>query len=279
MGMIPAASPLPYSASSLSIPISPPAMEQLEISKHLSASGVIVMDMESGQSIYKKQAEVRRPMASLTKLMTAIIISEQHDMDEIVVIPNWANSIEGNRIYLPEGDRMRVGDLLSGLLIASGNDVANILAVYHSGSVDFFVEEMNSRAQTLGLKSTSFANPSGLDDPVQWSTPQDMAWLVMYALGKQEISSRMKRRSQTVWTIEGKPISLVHTHVMMHGDNAIIAGKTGTTIGAGQCLISVVEEESKSYLVVMLHSLDRYGDMKEILNIILPDKTVVADVS
>ena len=279
MGMVPAVAPLPQPASSLQISVAPPVTKPVSIAQRLSASGVLILDYKSGQKLYAKQEEVRRPMASLTKLMTALIITENHDMDEVVTIPKWAENVEGNVAYLPAGERFTVRDLLSALLIASANDAARVLATYHAGSVEAFAEEMNERAEALGLKSTSFANASGLDHPMQYTTPRDMAWLASFALHKQEIASRMHARGMRVWSLEGNPLYLSHTHALLHSENPVVAGKTGTTTAAGQCLISLVEYNGQSYVVVLLNSLQRYSDMNTILETIAPDTSLVADVS
>lgn len=279
MGMVPASVPIQEPVSSLQISIAPPSSTFVEVAERLSASGVIVLDVQSGERLFAKQPDVRRPMASLTKLMTAIIIAENHDLDEIVTIPDWAKNVEGNVAYLPPGERFRVGDLLSAMLIASANDAARVLAVFHAGSEAAFAEQMNERARTLGLHSTSFANASGLDHPNQYSTPKDMAWLAAYALRNDAISERMHRKGQRIWSLEGNVLALSHTHMLLHSDSAVTAGKTGTTNAAGQCLISLVEDHNKSYIVVLLNSLHRYNDMQTILTHLVPTTPVVADNS
>lgn len=279
MGMVPAASLLHEPVSSLQIPIAPPSEIALHIGQRLSASGVLVLDANSGEALFAKQSEVRRPMASLTKLMTAILIVENHDIDEIVTIPAWANQVEGNVAYLPPGERFRVGDLLSALLIASANDAARVLAVYHAGSEADFAVQMNERAAELGLQSTSFANASGLDHPNQYSTPKDMAWLTTYALRQEPIAMRMHKRGLRIWSLEGNILQLYHTHSLLHANSAVMAGKTGTTTAAGQCLISLVEKGNKSYIVVLMNSLHRYTDMQTILDTLVPATPIVAELS
>ncbi|MBT3292636.1 D-alanyl-D-alanine carboxypeptidase [Candidatus Peregrinibacteria bacterium] len=261
------------------ISISEPSMEKIIIEDRLSASGVIIMDLNSGQNLYEKQAVVRRPMASLTKLMTALLIVENHDMDEIVTIPDWATEIDGNVASLKPGNKFRVGDLLSALLISSANDAAQVLAAFHAGSVSDFVDQMNERAIQLGLKETSFANPSGLDHPRQWSTPRDIAWLSGFAIQKEPISDLMHIKWKRIKSQEGTVIPLSHTHAMLHTTSPVVAGKTGTTNAAGQCLVSVVENEGHSYIVVILNSRNRYADMKTILKLLVPEEEVIAGVS
>ena len=245
--------------------VAPPA-HTLTLSTALSASGILVMDAESGQPVYAKQAAVRRPMASITKLMTALLIVENHELDEVVTISKEAAKAIGNIAYLPEGEHFTVEDLLSAILIASANDAAIALAEHHSGSVDAFVLEMNERAQQLGLKDTSYADPIGLDHATQFSTPRDIAWLTKFVLGKEEIAKRMQMRGERMWSLEGTEISLSHTHALLHTSSEIIAGKTGTTDMARQCLVSIFEEDGRNYIAVLLYSIERYQDMKTIMN-------------
>ncbi len=247
------------------IPVAPPA-GQVEVLQHLSASGVVIIDLGSGQQVFGRQATVRRPMASLTKLMTALIIVEQHDMLEQVQVPAAAAKTAGSTADLPVGEHFSVGELLSAMLIGSANDAAVTLALYHSGTQEAFVDAMNERAHALGLTSTQFANASGLDDDKQWSTPQDLAWLTSFIVQQSEIRSRMGKTAARITSTEGTELSILHTHqLVLNDDPRILGGKTGTTDAAEECLISVVEEGNREYIVVLLHSLQRYADMLRIL--------------
>jgi len=269
MGMVPVAG---FSGAvapkQFSMDIAAPAQE-LALNSRLSASGVLIIDLTSGQRLYGHDSGVRRPMASLTKIMTAVIIAENHSMDEWVKIPSGMSQVPGNKANLPEGAYFTVGDLLSSMLVGSNNDVATTLAMYHSGSVSEFVKEMNRRAVGLGLTNTSYANPSGLDDPNQYSTPEDIAWLTMFALRYPEVNKRMSSRGSKIVSKDGQSFFATHTHALMHSEVGVIAGKTGTTDAAGQCLVTVVEENGRKYVVVLFGSLQRYVDMYAILNVLI----------
>ncbi len=244
------------------------------ISDALSASGAVVMDLDSGQIIFERRSAESRPMASLTKLMTALIIVEHHSLSEVVTIPqNIADISFGETEHLPAGERFTVGDLLSAMLISSSNDAAVTLARYHSGTVSAFAVEMNSRAKSLGLKNTSYANPVGLDAPQQDSTPLDLAWLAVYVMRNKEISERMAISDMQIRSLSGKTVALSHTHALLHEDSFVIAGKTGTTDAAGQCLLSIISENGRRYVVVLLHSRDRYSDMRRMLKFLFPPVT------
>jgi D-alanyl-D-alanine carboxypeptidase (penicillin-binding protein 5/6) len=243
------------------------------IDRAVGASGAVVLDLDSGQTMFARSVAAPRPMASLTKLMTALIIAENHAMDEKVVVPRAAADVGGNEAHLPHGETFTVGDLLSATLVTSANDAATTLALYHAGSQDAFVEAMNIRARELGLQHTAYANPTGLDAPGQQSSPQDLAWLTMFVLRNPEISKRMGVRGTSITSAEGTKLYLTHTHALLHADTGVVAGKTGTTDGAGQCLLSIVRVGARRLLVVLLHSADRYRDMRTMLDILNPSPT------
>lgn len=247
------------------VAIAPPSVA-FTMNEEISAEGVVIYDVESGQKVFAKESRTQRPMASLTKLMTALLIVENHDLDTVVTIPKAVTDVSGAKAYLPPGTRFTVGDLLSALLINSANDAALTLAEFHSGSVSAFVSEMNERALQLGMTATSFRNPAGLDHPAHWSTPQDIAWLSMFTLQYPEIESRLARAGQRISNLEGDTLQLYHTHALLHEVGPVMAGKTGTTNDAGQCLMSIVEIGEKKFVVVLLHSLERYKDMSTIIS-------------
>lgn len=253
--------------------VAPPALawegDVPDFARRLSASGIIITDLESGQTVFQKNASLEMPMASLTKLMTALVIVENHSLDELVRIPDDIEDVEGNAVHLPAGDTFTVGDLLSALLIKSSNDAAVTLARYHSGSEKEFANVMNERAKVLGLQDTHYDNASGLDSRRQESTPRDIALLGTFVMRIPAIAQRMSTPSDTITSLEGHSMSLMHTNNLIHGANSsVIAGKTGTTDGAGQCLLSIVEEKNRKYVVVLLRSANRYGDMSRILPVL-----------
>ena len=255
-----------------SITVAPPLVWEgsgavLNLMRRLSASGVLIIDADSGQVLAGKAMDQPRPMASLTKLMTALLIVEHHALDERVTIPEDIDRVQGNVVHLPPHDQFTVGDLLSAALIPSANDAAVALARYHSGTVEAFVEAMNARAQSLGLTGTHYMNPTGLDAEGQQSTPHDLAWLTMYLMRYPEISKRMGIRGTQIQGLQSKKvIFMTHTHALLHAATPVIAGKTGTTDAAGQCLLSVMQYGGHRSIVVLLRSSDRYADMKVILD-------------
>jgi D-alanyl-D-alanine carboxypeptidase (penicillin-binding protein 5/6) len=276
LGMLPvwgiAHSPVPVAPP---MAVSPPSVPALQASllaarpvlEALSASGVLVMDMESGQRLFSRDVDVPRPMASLTKQMTALLVVEREggSLDRWITVPQSVRSIDGTVASLIPGEQYTVGDLLGVMLVGSANDAATTLAENYSGSTEEFVDVMNRRAQELGLRDTHFANPAGLDAPGQQSTPQDLAWLAMFAMRYPQIRDRMGMRSIEIHSSNGRTIGMQHTHMLLHQDADILAGKTGTTGRAGQCLLSLVSAHGRRYMVVLLGSDERYRDMQIIL--------------
>lgn len=270
MGMVPvwglqADSPMQAARLRVAPPVSSPVSQaQVSSLRSLSASGVLIVDLDSGQTVYESRASVPRPMASLTKLMTALLIVEHHDLDEWVTVPKSVETVEGSKANLKAGDRFQVGDLLTAMLVKSANDAAHVLALYHSGTMDEFVAEMNARTRVLGLKGTTYENATGLDETAQRSTPRDLVWLTMYVLREPEIANRMAIRRATIVSQSGSVVDLTHTHTLMLNTPGILAGKTGTTDAAGECLLSVLQVGDRRLAVILLNSSDRYADMRTV---------------
>jgi serine-type D-Ala-D-Ala carboxypeptidase (penicillin-binding protein 5/6) len=252
----------PQEMSDLITVASPPVESRISVLEDISASGALVIDIDSGKVIYSYAADLRRPMGSLAKIMTAIVILEERDLNEVVVVPKSAQEVEGNVARLLPGERYTVRDLLLSVLIASANDAAHTLAIHHSGGIASFADVMNERAKILGLKKTHFDNPIGFDSTNQYSTPRELAWLSLYALKNETIKEFTSKRSATIQDLAGEHTITVHsTNRLLSSHPSHFFGlKTGTTDGAGQCLISLAYEKGKPYLLVVLKSSDRYED-------------------
>ncbi len=236
--------------------------------KTLTASGVTIVDLETAQPLFAKNEDARRPIASLTKLMTAVLIVENEDLSAWVTVPKAVTTITDTSVRLTPGHHYRVGDLLTAMLVSSSNDAAYTLAVFHSGSEASFAAEMNERAKSLGMEDTFFENSTGFDATQQYSTARDVANLATFALHIPELRSRLSLSNAAVTSREGTRVALEQTHQLLKTDTAVVAGKTGTTDAAGQCLMSVVRENNRDYLVVLLASSERYRDMQVLLSVL-----------
>jgi D-alanyl-D-alanine carboxypeptidase len=234
----------------------------------ISASGMLLVDASSGEELASVNPDERRPMASLTKIMTALLVLEHHELTDTVTIPPVAENVGGSAVGLIPGQHMTVGALLRTLLLPSANDAAYALASYQGPGVATFVKSMNERAEALGLKNTHFANPAGLDHPEQYSSARDLAWLTLAALKDKRFASIVQTRSARVESSEGQRYDLRNTNEMLHYNEDVYGVKTGTTDAAGECLIVLFKQDDRPYLLVLLGSKDRYTDSLHILSAI-----------
>ncbi len=232
----------------------------LLLPERLSASGMLLLDLQSGETLLSRNENQRRKVASLTKIMTALLILENHNLNEIVPVPTLADGIRGSAVGLKAGEFFRIGDLLKALLIPSANDAAYALAIDDAGSVSRFVERMNKRASSLGLKNTHFTNPAGLDSTEQYSSVRDLSWLTIAALKHPVFRKIVSTKSGTIEATTGQSFDLRNTNELLHENPHVFGVKTGTTDLAGECLIVLFEEEHRPYLLVLIGSNDRYTD-------------------
>ncbi len=231
----------------------------------LSASGAFLIDADSGQELFSIAPDERRPMASLTKIMTALLILEHHDLSETITVPPVADEVKGSTIGLTAGQRLSVRSLLYALLLPSANDAAYTLAIFDSRSVGSFVQSMNQRAESLGLRNTHFANPAGLDSDQQYSTPRDLAWLALAALKNEHLRTIVGTRTTRITASDGKEFTLKNTNELLHYNANVFGVKTGTTDQAGECLIILFTEHDHPYIFILLGSSERYVDGLKVL--------------
>ena len=232
----------------------------------LSARAAALFEPVSGTFIYEKQADVKLPMASTTKIMTALIALEECGLDELVEIPDEAVGIEGSSIYLAKGDTVTVKDLLYSLLLQSANDAATALALKISGDIASFAMLMNARAEQIGMTDTHFDNPHGLDSETHYTTARDLAILASAALQNptfKSISSTYKYS----FTISGKPRTVVNHNKMLKLYDGTIGVKTGFTRKCGRCLVSAAERDGLTLIAVTLDAPDDWRDHTALLDL------------
>ena len=222
----------------------------------LSASCAVVMDGDSGRVLYEQNAREPRAIASITKLMTALVALESgHGPEERVEIaPEWTGA-EGSSLYLKPGETLTLETLLYGLLLRSGNDAALAVAGYCGGSVEAFVEQMNRKAEELGMEHTHFANPNGLSAEGHYSTAYDMALLARACLEQDTLAEIVSTRSITR---EGR--SFTNHNKLLWRCPGCIGLKTGYTEEAGRTLVSAAEREGTTLICVTLHAPDDWRD-------------------
>lgn len=231
-------------------------------SLNIQAGAYMVMDIRSGKVLAGKKTSERRAIGSITKLITALIILDENNLNDVVKVPESATKIEGSRIYLASGEKITVRDLISGLLIHSGNDAAYALAIYNAGSVEAFVKKMNEKAQKLGLKNTHFTNPAGLDRNDNYSTAEDIALLGTYAYRNSFIRYTVAIPKTTITSTSGQfKHVLESTNILLTKDPRFKGLKTGYTLEAGHSFVGIATlGNNASLLTVVLDSPDRFKE-------------------
>lgn len=234
----------------------------------LSAQSAVVICADTGQIIYGKNEREPRPMASTTKIMTALLALEAADSEDVnVTITDKMVPVEGSSMYLKVGQVLPLSSLAKGMLTVSGNDAANSVAITLGGSVDGFVDLMNKKAKQIGLNDTYFETPSGLDKGNHHSTAYDMALLGAFALENKAFYNISSKRRVEVPFVEPDEIrTLYNENRMLKRYDGCIGVKTGFTKMAGRCLVSAAERNNTRLVAVTLNAGDDWNDHEKLLD-------------
>lgn len=232
----------------------------------IAASAAILMDAETGQVLYEKNADQRRPIASTTKIMTALIILEHGKPDMMCTASKHAAQTPQSSIWLQPGEHLRLGDLLAAILVKSANDACVAAAEAVAGSEAAFVELMNRRAQALGATNTHFVNPNGLYDPQHYSSARDLALISQVALRVPRFAELVRTKSAAIpWAGKDYERALVNKNKllsMMPGADGI---KTGYVRESGQCLVASATRDRWQLIAVLLDSPDLWEEAPALL--------------
>ena len=230
------------------------------------AKSVVVMDMDSGRVLYESNESKKSLIASITKVMTCIIVLEKGNLNDIVTVGDEILSMYGTNIYLEVGEKISVLDLLYGLMLRSGNDSAVVLAKYISGNEEEFVKLMNSYASKLGMNDTIFSNSHGLDDDTKnYSTAKDMSKLMKYAYSNSDYlkiisTKKYKCKSNIKSYLWYNRVSILDDYKYSLG------GKNGYTPSAGKTLISYASKDNINLGIVTLNDGDIYNNQIKLFN-------------
>ncbi|NMD70268.1 D-alanyl-D-alanine carboxypeptidase [Bacillus sp. DNRA2] len=235
----------------------------VEASGSVSARNAVLIEQKSGRILFQKNAFEERRIASITKIMTAILAIESGKLDEMVTVSNRAVRAEGSSIYLKLGEKIKLEDLVYGLMLRSGNDAAVAIAEHVGGSVEGFVFLMNQKAEEIGMTKTHFANPHGLDDSKEhFSTAYDMAILTQYAMGNptyQKIAGTKVHRAPNpnekwdrVWKNKNRLLTEKYKYTT--------GGKTGYTKLAKRTLVTTATKGDLDLIAVTLNAGDDWND-------------------
>lgn len=227
-----------------------------------SASSAILMEAESGRVLYEQNAHEPRLIASITKLMTALVALESgHDLQEVVTVPAQAVGAEGSSLYLQEGEEITLEALLYGLMLRSGNDAALAIAIFCGGSLEDFVAAMNEKAQELGMTDSHFANPNGLNAEGHYSSAYDMALLARACLENEDLARIVSTKSITI----GQRTFTNHNKLLWMYEGCV-GMKTGYTEKAGRTLVSAAERDGMTLIAVTLNDPDDWKDHTDLLD-------------
>ncbi len=238
----------------------------------LSAESIYAIDLETNTPLVVRDIFTRRPIASIEKLVTAMVILDRHKLDEKVTVSKNAADQEGSQMGLKSGEEISMESLLTGMLINSGNDAAVALAEFDAGTEEVFVFKMNEKARSLGLKDTHFSNAKGFDEAENYSTAYDTMLFSRAALGYSFIRKTVAIKSLTVTSASGKTKhALENTNELLENPYWKVTGlKTGRTPGAGQSFVSLMKGPGdREILTVMLDSPNRFKETKILLDWIL----------
>lgn len=233
----------------------------------LSARAAVLMEASTGQVLMDTAAHERLPMASTTKIMTALVALEHADLNQSVKISEKAVGVEGSSVYLKAGEILTMEQLLCALMLESANDAAAAIAIAVAGDIDSFADMMNETAQKIGLADTHFTNPHGLDNAEHYSSAYDLAVLARYALQNPDFARIVStyKTSIPLGGDEGIRVLINHNKMLKYYDGTI-GVKTGYTKRCGRCLVSAATRDGVTMIAVTLSAPDDWRDHTAMLD-------------
>ncbi|MEE0968311.1 MAG: D-alanyl-D-alanine carboxypeptidase family protein [Clostridia bacterium] len=235
------------------------------ISVSVSAESAALINLENGDVYFAKNASARLPMASTTKIMTALVALENSEIDDTVIIDRRAVGVEGSSVYLTEGELLTMENLLYALLLASANDAAAAIAIEVGGSIEGFAQLMNEKAKDLGLENTHFENPHGLDSEEHYTSALDLAKITAAAMKNESFAKIVSTYKSTIPCNGGSRVLINHNKLLRSYDGAV-GVKTGFTKRSGRCLVSAAERNGMTLIAVTINAPDDWNDHREMLD-------------
>ena len=233
----------------------------------VSAQSAIVIETSGNRIIYQKNPHKKLPMASTTKIMTAICAIEAGNIDRTVTVDDSAIGVEGSSIYLAKGERLTIRELIYGLMLHSGNDAAVAIACAVSGSVEEFAKLMNFTAAKIGAVNTHFDNPNGLDSENHYTTAYDLAVITAYGLKNEEFREIVSSYTATIPNGDKTyPRKLKNHNRLLKSYDGCIGVKTGYTRRCGRCLVTAAERGNTRLVAVTLNDGNDWEDHAAMLD-------------
>ena len=248
------------------------ALPVLELSggidkSEISAKSAILIEASSGQCIWEKNSNQKLPMASTTKIMTAIVALDSGDIKRKVTVSPLAVGVEGSSVYLYEGEQLTLEQLLYAMLLSSANDAAAAIAIEVGGSLENFARLMNKKAESLGLSNTSFENPHGLDGENHYTTASDLAIIARYAMQNPTFREIVATYKTTIPLGGDEGVRLLVNHnKLLKNYEGTIGIKTGFTKKSGRCLVSAAVTDGVEYICVTLNAPNDWSDHKKLFD-------------
>lgn len=230
----------------------------------LSATSALALDLDSGFLFFVKDPDKRVPIASTTKLMTALVAVDYFQSTQVLSVPD-TSLVSGSTMGLKSGEELTFRSLLYGMLLNSGNDAAYVIAANFPGGVIAFVEVMNTRAKALGLSNTHFENPAGFDSPNHFSSASDLSKIAVVVAQNPLLARAVATREVTVSSVDQGIIHPLKNLNKLLGLPGVLGMKTGTTPAGRENLVGLVENDGHKILTVILGSDDRFGETEKLL--------------
>lgn len=232
----------------------------------LTANSAILMDGTRGRVLFTKRANKKRPPASTTKVLTALVVMDKLPLNKWVKVPKAAVSIEPSKMYARAGEQYKVKDLLKAVLLGSANDAAYVLAVAAAGSQYKFSKMMNRKAKSIGAKRSRFVNPHGLPNKKQYSTSHDLALIMKAAEKNPTLVKIMRRKTAVIYSRAGRRIVVRNHNKLLWRDPRDIVGKTGWTRKAKHCFVGRVNYGTRIYVFAIMGSVSLWKDLKTLID-------------
>lgn len=263
----PKASGVEITSASTELTSPGPKFVGVTVPPKLSAKAVLALDLKTGRRLFAQNETKELPIASLTKLMTAMVVLDHTSKDKIVTIEKSDTEVECSCMDLVEGERITVENLLKGMLIPSNNDAATALARSTAGSVEAFVELMNKKAKGLGLSNSHFSTPVGFDVPENYSTAVDLAVIAQEFLKYSMLERIVATAGVDVSSVDGSTVHHLKTsNKLLLGDSEVVGVKTGFTTDAQGNLILKIDHDKALVLTIVLNTPDREQETEKFID-------------
>lgn len=241
-----------------------PALSEDATFPIVSAQAALVIDLDSGVTLYEKNPDAPLLPASTTKIVTSLVAMDYYPLDSVLTVRNA--KVEGQKMGLFIGEKITVDNLLYGLLMFSANDAAEVLAANFPGGRDLFITTMNLKAQRLNLENSYFTNPTGLDKDAQVTTARDLIRIASYAMRNPHFAEIVSTKSTEVKSADERiSHKLVNINELIGSVEGVLGVKTGWTEEARENLVTYIERDERRIMIALLGSQDRFGETKELI--------------